>query len=78
MFIKLFLGTAALAGIIYFWHLITSTYFTWNGCPVFKMHFLSIEQPDKLSTFFVTAVLSSTFTSYAKKFISQCLYKHCE
>ncbi|MFY1028344.1 hypothetical protein ACE4RU_11720 [Actinobacillus seminis] len=70
MFIKLFLGAAALAGIIYFWHLITPTYFTWNGCPIFRMHFLSIEQLDKLSAFFVTVVLSSTFTSYAKKYIN--------
>lgn len=68
-FIKLFLGAAVLAGIIYFWHLITPTHFTWDGCQIFKMHFLSNEQLDKLSAFFITVVLSSTFTSYAKKYV---------
>lgn len=68
-FIKLFLGAAALAGAIYFWHLITPEYFTWNNCPIFKLHFLPSTQLDKLSAFFVTVVLSSTFTSYAKKYL---------
>lgn len=68
-FIKFFLGAAALAGAIYFWHLITPEHITWNGCPILKLHFLPLEQLDKLSAFFVTVVLSSTFTSYAKKYL---------
>lgn len=68
-FIKFFLGAAVLAGGIYFWHLITPEYFTWNKCPIFRLHFLQSEQLDKLSAFFVTVVLSSTFASYSKKYL---------
>lgn len=68
LFIKLFLGAAALAGVIYFWHLITPEYFICNNF-ILKLHFLPTAQLDKLSAFFVTVVLSSTFTSYAKKYL---------
>lgn len=69
LFIKCLFGSAVLAGAIYFWHLVTPDYFTWNNCPLFKLHFLPSEKLDKLSAFFVTVVLSSTFTSYAKKYL---------
>ncbi|MBE2897260.1 hypothetical protein HPC38_10315 [Pasteurellaceae bacterium HPA106] len=68
-FIKLFLGAAVLAGAVYFWHLITPEHFTWNGCPILRLHFLPQDNLDKLRSFFVTVALSSTFTSYAKKYM---------
>lgn len=69
-FIRAFLSAALVAGLIYFWHMITPEYFTWNECKIIRMHFLNEPQLNKVSAFFVTVVLSSTFTGYAKKYLS--------
>ncbi|MCK3656804.1 hypothetical protein A4G19_14100 [Pasteurellaceae bacterium Macca] len=50
-FIRAFLSAALIAGLVYFWHLVTPEYVTWNGCPILRMHFLKAEQLDKLSAF---------------------------
>lgn len=68
-FIRAFLAAALIAGIVFFWHMITPDYFTWNDCKLMKLHFLSDKQLEKVSAFFVTIVLSSTFTGYAKKYL---------
>lgn len=69
-FIRAFLSAALIAGIVFFWHMITPEYFTWNECKLLKLHFLEEKQLEKVSAFFVTIVLSSTFTGYAKKYLS--------
>ena len=69
-FIRAFLAAALIAGIVFFWHMITPEYFTWNECKLLKLHFLEEKQLEKVSAFFVTIVLSSTFTGYAKKYLS--------
>lgn len=68
-FIRAFLTAALIAGIVFFWHMITPEYFTWNECKIFKLHFLEEKQLEKVSAFFVTIVLSSTFTGYSKKYL---------
>lgn len=69
-FIRAFLAAALIAGMVFFWHMITPEYFVWNECKLFKLHFLEEKQLEKVSAFFVTIVLSSTFTGYAKKYLS--------
>lgn len=68
IFIILFAIAAILAGVVYFWHLITPEVYKVDENKIITLHFLSDTQLEKLSAFFVTVVLSSTFTGYAKKY----------
>ncbi|HHT7640397.1 hypothetical protein ACFHYN_02750 [Pasteurella multocida] len=74
-FIRLFLGAAAVAGVVYFYHMIVPEKILWCSdkqgeeiCDFVKLHFLSPDKLDKVSSFFVTVVLSGTFAGYTKKF----------
>lgn len=78
-FIRFFLGAAAISGAVYFWHMIMPPEFEVcytkdigiRECKMFSWHFLSTVQLDKISSFFVTVVLSGTFASYSKKFFEE-------